>query len=275
MNTSEIDWKRDSCSFDTVAELYDSHRPSYPEPLIEEILSATGIPKDSCVLEIGSGTGKATVLFAQHGYSILCVEPGKQLAEIAKRNLAEFPKVAIEPARFEDWESEGRLFDLVISAQAFHWVPQEIRYEKTAHVLKPAGYLVILYNHYIPLETSVRQKLDQIYQQYAQELGVDQPNAHKDIEYWTEELSRNDYFDLVEVKRFPWTETYLTQQYLGLLNTYSDHLRLSEERRQQLFAGIREVIDQEGGRIEKPYEAVAYIARKRTLSTSQDLRKHW
>ncbi len=82
-------------------------------------------------------------------------------------------------------------------------------------------------------------------------------------QYWINELSENDYFDLVKVKQFPWSASYSTQHYLGLLNTYSDHLRLSEERRQRLFAAIKEVLEQEGGRIEKPYEAVAYIARKR------------
>ena len=263
MNTLEIDWKKDSRSFDTVAELYDTYRPSYPAPLVEQILSTTGIPNGGRILEIGSGTGKATMLFAQRGYSILCIEPGKHLAEIARKKLATFSKVKFQVTTFEDWESKGDLFDLVISAQAFHWVTQEIRYEKTAHVLKPMRYLAIFWNHYLPLEDSIHQKINQVYQRYAPELASDKPNAHKDSQYWINELSENDYFDLMEVKRFPWSEAYSTQHYLGLLNTYSDHLRLSEERRQQLFAAIKEALKQEGGRIEKPYEAVAYIARKR------------
>jgi hypothetical protein len=129
--------------------------------------------------------------------------------------------------------------------------------------LKPGGHLAIFWNHYLPLEESIRQKLNQVYQRYAPELTSDQPNAHKDTQYWISELRENDYFDLVEVKRFPWTENYNTQYYLGLLNTYSDHLRLSEEKRQQLFAGVKEALEQAGGGIEKPYEAVVYIARKR------------
>ncbi len=262
MNNSSVDWKKDSHSFDRVAELYEAYRPSYPVPLIEQILIATGIPTDGRILEIGSGTGKATLLFAQRGYSILCIEPGKHLAEIAGRKLARFPNVKFQITTFEDWDNQGELFDLVISAQAFHWVTQEIRYQKTAHVLKPLGYLTLLYNHYQPLEVFVRQKLNEVYKQYASEISLDQPNAHKDMQDWINELSKSDCFDFVEIKRFPWKTTYNAQQYLGLLNTYSDHLRLSEEKRQQLFAGIKEVLEQEGGTIEKPYEAVAYIARK-------------
>ncbi|HET9910817.1 MAG TPA: class I SAM-dependent methyltransferase [Anaerolineales bacterium] len=262
MYDSVIDWKKDSQSFDTVAELYDTYRPSYPVPLVEQILSTTDIPGDGRILEIGSGTGKATILFAQRGYSILCIEPGEHLARIARKNLAAFPKVNFQLTTFENWESDGNLFDLVISAQAFHWVTQEVRYQKTAHLLKPRGYLVIFYNHYRPLGASIRQKLDHVYQRYAPELGPDQPNSHRSIQYWINELSENDCFDLVEVKRFLWQEIYSTPQYLGLLNTYSDHLRLPEERRQKLFGGIKEILEQEGNRIEKPYEAVAYIARK-------------
>jgi SAM-dependent methyltransferase len=263
MNASEIDWRKDSQSFDTVAELYDTYRPGYPAPLVEQILLTTDIPKDGRILEIGSGTGKATTLFAQHGYSILCIEPGKYLARIARKKLAACPKVKFQITTFEGWKDREACFDLVISAQAFHWIASEIRYRKTAHVLEPGGYLAIFWNHYLPLETSIRQKLDQIYQRYAPELVSDIPDPHKDSQYWINELSENEYFDLVEVKRFPWRESCSTQHYLGLLNTYSDHLRLSEERRQQLFAGIREVLEQEGSKIEKPYEAVAYIAQKR------------
>ncbi len=263
MNNPAINWKKDSRSFDTVAELYEAYRPSYPVPLVEQILLTTGIPKDGHILEIGSGTGKATMLFAQRGYPILCIEPGEHLARIARRKLTAFSKVKFRTTTFEDWEADGKLFDLVISAQAFHWVAQETRYWKTADVLKPGGYLAIFYNHYLPLEDSIRQKLNQIYEEYAPELAADKPNPHKDSQYWINELSENDYFDLMEVKRFPWSETYGTQDYLGLLNTYSDHLRLPEDRRQQLFARIKEVLEQAGGRIQKPYKAVAYIARKR------------
>ncbi len=48
MNDPETNWRKRS--FDTVAELYDEYRPSYPEPLMEEILSMTGIPDDGHIL---------------------------------------------------------------------------------------------------------------------------------------------------------------------------------------------------------------------------------
>ncbi len=194
---------------------------------------------------------------------MLCIEPGKHLARIAQRKLKAFPKVKFQVTTFEEWETDDKLFDLVISAQAFHWVTKEIRYSKTAQVLKPTGYLALFWNRTPPSEAPIDQKLEQVYQRSAPELVSDRPDYEKEILVWSDELNESSYFTEVKVKRYPWRKVYKTQQYLGYLNTHSDHLRLSEEKRHQLFTGIREVLEQEGGKIERHYETIAYIARKR------------
>ncbi len=61
---SIIDWKKDSQSFDSVAGLYDKFRPAYPRRLVDCIIELSGLKDDARILEVGSGTGKATRLFA-------------------------------------------------------------------------------------------------------------------------------------------------------------------------------------------------------------------
>jgi len=56
--------------FDQAALDYDEVRPGYPEELIEDVISISDIPKDGRILEIGCGTGQATISFARRGYSI-------------------------------------------------------------------------------------------------------------------------------------------------------------------------------------------------------------
>lgn len=56
--------------FDQAALDYDEVRPGYPEELIEDVISISAIPKDGRILEIGCGTGQATIPFAKCGYSI-------------------------------------------------------------------------------------------------------------------------------------------------------------------------------------------------------------
>ena len=55
-------------TFDEAALLYDDVRPGYPEALFHDVVSLSGIPSGGRILEIGCGTGQATVPFARRGY---------------------------------------------------------------------------------------------------------------------------------------------------------------------------------------------------------------
>lgn len=260
--TESTNWKADSQSFDGVAERYHAFRPGYPTELIEDILRLSGIQPNGRILEIGSGTGKATLMFAQKGYSILCLEPGQNLIKVAERNLAAYPQVRFVKARFEEWNSEQRKFDLVISAQAFHWVPEEVRYEKTASILKTRGYLAAFWNMYPGMDHEIGPALDQVYRQRAPELVKAPKPMNETTESIANSIRSSGYFDKVVIRKHPWSLRYTTKEYLGLLNTYSDHLRLSERKRSRLFGGIAEVLDQNGGYIDRPYLAVVYLAQR-------------
>ena len=56
-------------TFDEVAELYDRHRPGYPEQLVDDVVWLSGIPPRGRIIEIGCGPGKATVPFARRGWT--------------------------------------------------------------------------------------------------------------------------------------------------------------------------------------------------------------
>ena len=71
-------------SFNKQADFYDDNRPDYPEELITTIINRANLNTDSKALEIGAGSGKATKLFAEFGFEIICVEPGADLAAKGK-----------------------------------------------------------------------------------------------------------------------------------------------------------------------------------------------
>ena len=71
-------------TFDEAALLYDEVRPGYPEELFDDVVSLSGIPSGGRILEIGCGTGQATVPLARRGYRILCVELSENLAAVAR-----------------------------------------------------------------------------------------------------------------------------------------------------------------------------------------------
>lgn len=257
------DWEKESRTFDTVADYYDAYRPGYPDALIETIVAETGITANSKILEIGSGTGKATRLFARRGFSIVCVEPGKNLVAVAAQKLKE-DRVEFEIARFEEWRERADEFDLAISAQAFHWIPKEIGYAKAARALKSDGYLALFWNRYPALDSEVARDLDRVYKERAPDLSTPLDSSVDDLIKRVEtRINESGAFGRVQVRTFPWSARYDTTQYLGLLNTYSDHLILAPPIRQPLFDGVAQVIDRHGGFIERPYIAVLFVAQKR------------
>ncbi len=261
LESDKIDWKKDSQSFDRVSEDYDAYRPGYPGELVETILARSGIPTGGKILEVGSGTGKATELFARHGFSMLCIEQGSSLVAVAAQKLKVFPGVELVTTRFEDWQELAGEFDLVISAQAWHWIAKDVGYAKAARALKEGGWLAVFWNMYPDPKGEIYDEIDQVYQERTPQLKpkLDYKVLIRERE---NDIAASGWFGKVEVRRFPWSKQFNTQQYLGLMNTYSDHLRLSEEKRKSLFEGVADAIDRHGGIIERPYVTVLYMAKK-------------
>jgi SAM-dependent methyltransferase len=258
-----VDWQERSRSFDRVADLYDAHRPDYPEALVESVVARAGLRPGSRILEIGSGTGKATAPFARRGFSILCIEPGRDLAAVAARKFADYPAVAFETVRFEEWPERPGEFDLAMSAQAFHWVPKEIGYAKAARALKPGGHLALFWNRNPGPLGEIYGDLERVYKERAPELFDAPTTCHeRENQRTLDDIAASGCFGPVVVRQFPWSARYDTRQYLGLLNTYSDHLALAEATRASLFEGVAEVIERHGGSIERPYVAVLYVAAR-------------
>ncbi|TCL56150.1 methyltransferase family protein [Hydrogenispora ethanolica] len=107
-------------TFNEVAELYHEIRPRYPESLFADLVKLTNLPNHARVLEIGAGTGIATVELVRRGLQVVALEPGPAMAAILKRNLKDCQAEVIE-SKFEDWEPPIAKFDLVVSFTAFHW----------------------------------------------------------------------------------------------------------------------------------------------------------
>jgi SAM-dependent methyltransferase len=129
-------------TFDGVASLYDEVRPGYPERLFDNLASISGTGPGTRALELGCGTGQATLPLARRGYRILGVELSANLAAMARTKLADYPNARVLACSFEEWPLEKGAFDLVVSATAFHWV--DPLWSATERALKPCGRTVRL-----------------------------------------------------------------------------------------------------------------------------------
>lgn len=149
-------------TFDEVAKLHDRNRPRYPDALFDDLVSLSGISPRGRILEIGCGTGQATIPLAQRGFRVLCLEPGPAMARAARENLAPFPAVQVRQSTFEEWPVENGEFNLVISAQAFHWVTAEVRFTKAATALDATGALAVIGNAVVLGRSPLHEAIDAV-----------------------------------------------------------------------------------------------------------------
>jgi SAM-dependent methyltransferase len=245
--------KRLRGTFDKVAELYDEARPGYPEAMVEDVITFSRIPAGGRILEVGCGPGKATLPFANRGYAILALELGEALANLAAAHCQPYPHVQIEHTSFEAWPLHARAFDLVICAQAFHWLDPEVRLTKMAASLRDGGVLALFWNDHRAGNAEFSSAVRQVYVTEAPELLVSRRSDEELVRRTVQEIDSSGLFGPVKASSYSWAVTHSTEMYIKGISTYSRIQGLDVETRKHLLEGIRSVIEQSGGEVESHY----------------------
>jgi ubiquinone/menaquinone biosynthesis C-methylase UbiE len=129
--------------FDSAAQLYDASRLGYPSGIVESVVAAAALGPGSAVLEVGCGTGQLTECLARFGFRLTAIDLGPSMVAAARRRL-DGSAVSFEVASFEDFTAPDATFDLIVSGTAFHWVDPEVKFGKSARLLRPGGWLALL-----------------------------------------------------------------------------------------------------------------------------------
>ena len=242
-------------TFDTVASTYEKLRPGYVAELYQIIFNYISIDDNSNVLEIGSGGGQATAPMLTTGCHLTAVEYGEHFSELLKEKFREFPRFSVITGKFENTQFEDNVFDLVFSASAFHWVPEEIGYNKVRNILKSGGAFARFANH--PYRDKGNPKLsaeiDEIYDKYynkfhkkKREVLTEYTEAQaKDRALIAEKYGFTD----IQYALFHRERVFSAKEYIELLGTYSDHIAIEETIRIKFFSKIEEAINKYGGTI--------------------------
>lgn len=244
-------------SFGSVAELYDRARPTYPYALIDDLLADGG----RRVLDVGCGTGIAGALFAARGCRVTGVEVDARMAEIAQRKGLE-----VELSTFEGWDDRGRRFDLVVSAQAWHWIEPRAGAARAADVLVAGGRFGAFWNFGDP-PAELRERLAPIYDRLAPELDnysvlLDREQGATRLEQTATGIAASGRFGAVDVRRFPWARAYGAYEWTDHLKTHSDHQSLAPAQLEPLLEAVRRAVAAIGGSFEMDYEAVLVTAAR-------------
>ena len=247
-------------TFTQQAQLYDEVRPHYPRLLFDDLAGCTRLTSQSSVLEVGSGTGQATEDLITITPRVTCIEPGQELFEILR---GRFPQLSLHNQLFEDFSSD-KVFDVIFSATAWHWINPDIGYRKAHELLQGSGYLVTARHfHHERTPDAFHIRANQIYEAIQRkpsrkiETGL-HPGIDKEVA-----LLNNQLFRLVKHAEYPWEQILSIDEYINLRNTYYEIISLTPEDRAEFERQVRELASREfAGRLTINYTTTLNIAQK-------------
>jgi SAM-dependent methyltransferase len=229
--------------YSPVALAYDRVRPRYPQQLLDRLAV---LPDRAQILEIGCGTGIATVALAELGYSVVAVDASLEMCAVARRNCAAYPQVEIHHALFEDWELTAGKFDAVVAATSWHWVSPDVVYTKAAAALKANGLLILLWNVVPQPGDDIFQLLEPVYRTHAPSLAdrLALTTYGEQLHGFERQITDSGYFQGLSAAQMEYQIAYSIDDYLLLLTTLSPYIQLPAAQQHSLLAGLREVLIQ-------------------------------
>ena len=242
------------------ADLYDRRRPSYPAALMDDVVALVETPARA--IDIGCGTGKATELLAARGVTGVAVDPDARMAALAAARLARYRGWRVDLADFERWTSiDGDVpFDLVVSAQAWHWIDPAVRVAKGLSLLRPGGWLALIWNRPGAQSTPLRQALDSVYAELVPGVPTDGPGST--ARRGPKELAEGGELAYAARRTYHWSHLYTSAEWIELLRTQSDHRLLPPSRLEPLLHAVAAAIDAHGGVYEHPYVSLLVTVQR-------------
>jgi len=134
------EWRRaQATSFGVAAGAYERGRPPYPAAAIDWL-----VPEHATrVLDLGAGTGKLTRQLRERGLEVIAVEPSAGMRDQLRRAV---PGVPLLGGKAEQLPLATGSVDVILVAQAWHWVESSLAIPEAARVLAPGGRLGLLWN---------------------------------------------------------------------------------------------------------------------------------
>ncbi|HEX2269365.1 MAG TPA: class I SAM-dependent methyltransferase, partial [Pyrinomonadaceae bacterium] len=132
--------------FTSRVENYARYRPGYPTEIVDLLKTACDLTPASVVADIGSGTGKLSEIFLANGNVVIGVEPNAAMREVAEKIFNDEPLFRSVDGSAEATTLADSSVDMVVAGQAFHWFDHERARVEFARILRPGGWVVLLWN---------------------------------------------------------------------------------------------------------------------------------
>jgi trans-aconitate methyltransferase len=242
-------------SFGAVADAYDRIRPGYPAAMFDDLLAYAG--PVGRVLEVGAGTGHATAELVARGLAVHAVEHDAAMASVLASRL---PTVEVTVGGFETEPTDGP-YDLLVAAQAWHWIDPHQRWIRAAECLRSGAALALFWNHDVPCGEPQRLLLQAAHDRWTPGIRIDDavPVGDAVAQWPATHLAKLAEFTDVAARRYNWERSLSGHDYVELLSTMSAYNVRPAEARESLFAEVLEIV---GDEVVLSMETVLYLARR-------------
>jgi len=173
--------------FSDRVENYVRYRPGYPPGALQALQTQCRLAPDHVIADIASGTGIWSRMLLENGNPVFGVEPNTEMRQAGERLLAGFPNFTSVAGTAEATTLLDKSVDFVTAAQAAHWFDRERARREFLRILKPGGWLVLLWNERLTDSTAFLRA----YEELLLTFGTD----YRDVRHERTTDAVNEFFD--------------------------------------------------------------------------------
>jgi SAM-dependent methyltransferase len=243
--------------FSSRVENYIKYRPGYPAEVLELLRVRCGLAATSTVADLGSGTGILTEMLLETGAAVFAVEPNKEMRGAAERLLSDYGRFRSVAGSAEATTLPDSSVDLITASQAFHWFDVRKSRGELARILKPRGWVVLIWNER-PLEAGAfMDEYDSLLRRHAAE--YDRVTSMR-----ADEVKIREFFGhRPEAAVFPYRQTFDFTGLEGRLMSSSYAPEPGHPEHEPMLAGLRALFERHsrGGKVVFPYRTLVYFGQ--------------
>lgn len=243
--------------FTSRVEDYAKYRPGYPVAVVELLTNECGLTPESIVADVGSGTGKLSEILLANGNVVLGIEPNASMRVFAEAIFKDQPRFRSIDGSSEETTLDNASVDLITAGQAFHWFDPIKTRTEWVRILKPNGWVALIWND---RQLEITAFLSE-YEQLLIEFGTDYSEVRHDAG-----LPRIEQFfagDRYTMKSFPNTQVFDFDGLRGRVRSSSYTPEPSHPRFEPMMRRLEGVFEkhQENGVVHFDYETKVFYGR--------------
>src|SRR5262249_9738598 len=198
------------------------------------------------------------------GASVHAIEIGPNMA--AKlRAVVPSERLRVTVGDYETVALEERGFDVIFSANAYHWIAPRAQVDRPAQLLRPGDVVAIvdLIQVASPEDRGFFAAAQPIYERYGEgHTGPPAPRRDDVHPPMRAALSGDDRFSDIEVRSYDWNQTYTAAEYRTVMLSYSGTQMMEAQGRRGLLSEMEAFVrDHFDDRVPRPLVVTLTTAR--------------